>query len=129
MEEMLDLGLREMRKILKMPSNGKKGANLPVIREKIKIVALIQNRMQGSVVQRVQSHNKSEHVHVHTKTQEAPKSLDEINKEIRSIERTVRGATDARLEKGLESHNETLETEQPILVDAVMAETPDTVDE
>ena len=88
MHEMEDLGLREMRKILVMPNTGKKGHNLAVIREKIKIFALIQNRNRGSIMQRVQSHTRTENFHIHAKTQEAPKSLAEIQKEIRKIELT-----------------------------------------
>jgi len=91
MEEMMDLGLREMRKILKMPNSGKGGANLPVIREKIKIVALLQNRIKGSVIQRVAVDQRT-NVKI-SSSSEAPKSLAEINREIKKIERTVRNVT------------------------------------
>lgn len=93
MEEMMDLSLREMRKILKMPNNGAKGANMPVIREKIKIFALIQNRLQGSVLQRVAIDQRVQaNINTSTTTQEAPKSLQEINREIKQIERTSKQA-------------------------------------
>lgn len=99
MEEMLDLGLREMRKILKLPTMGKAGANMPVIREKIKVVALLQNRIQGSVIQRVALDQR---VQGEIKN-EGPKSLDMIQKEIKQIERLVRKQTSP---KSLESSAE-----------------------
>lgn len=102
MSEMQDLAMREMRKILKMANAGNKGANMPVIREKIKIFALLENRLRGTVPVRVQRDNR--HVHVHTTTENvgheaAPKSLDEINREIKRIERTVKEATKTPGEK------------------------------
>lgn len=94
MLEMHDLATREMRKILKMPNAGKKGANMPVIREKIKIFALLENRLRGSVPVRVERDSRHVHVHttpeIHQNHQEAPKSLKEIQKEINRIERTVK---------------------------------------
>lgn len=97
MMEMQDLALREMRKILKMPNAGQKGANMPVIREKIKIFALLENRLRGSVPRRL------EHQHSHTLEsgptmkdvtatvghEAGPKSLKEIDAELRRIDKTV----------------------------------------
>lgn len=105
MEEMMDLGLREMRKILLMPNSGKGGANLPVIKEKIKIVALLQNRLQGAVVQRVEKRTAVVSTHINSKTQEAPKSLQEIEREIRQIERTAKEAVKPSGSYGEESLN------------------------
>lgn len=97
MLEMQDLALREMRKILKMPNAGNKGANMAVIKEKIKIFALLENRLRGSVPRRL------EHEHRHsleagptmkdvTSTighEKAPQSLKDIEAEIKRIDKTV----------------------------------------
>lgn len=98
MKEMHDLSLREMRKILTMPNGGKKGANLPIIREKIKIWALLENRLRGAVPVRVQQDSRHLHVHagqsqINDQHQAAPKSLKEIEKEINKIGRTTANVT------------------------------------
>lgn len=94
MMEMQDLALREMRKILKMPNAGNKGANMPVIREKIKIFALLENRLRGTQPRRFEHHHTlgaAPMVDV-TKTighEKAPQSLKDIDAEIKRINDTV----------------------------------------
>jgi len=99
MMEMQDLALREMRKILKMPNAGNKGANMPVIREKIKIFALLENRLRGTVPKRLEAYHSHQHTLESGPTmkdvtsmvghQEGTKSLKDIEAEIRRIDRTV----------------------------------------
>jgi len=98
MTEMHEFAMREMRKILQIPNSGKKGANLPVIREKIKIFNKLDDRLRGTVPIRKQS----QHLHAHVAVpgpvpaaelvghEAAPKSLDAINAEINRLERQER---------------------------------------
>lgn len=108
MSEMQDLALREMRKILKMPNAGNKGANMPVIREKIKIFALLENRLRGALPTR------HRHEHSHTLApapmvdvtatvghEKAPNSLKEIEKAINDIDVKIKEpAPSGNLEAG-----------------------------
>ena len=101
MLEMQDLALREMRKILKLPNMGNKGANMPIIREKIKIAALLENRLRGVQPRRVNHHHTlaaSAPAPMKDVTQtvgheKAPQSLKDIEAEIKRIEKTVDTAT------------------------------------
>jgi len=115
MQEMHDLAMREMRKILVMPNKGAKGANLPIIKEKIKLFALLENRLRGSVPVRVQRDERHVHAHIQVNEthQEAPKSLEAIDTEIRRIERTVRTASEKKPEIILEA-NPGLKTKQQL---------------
>jgi len=88
MEEILDLSMRQMRNIMTLNHNRKSGFDIPLIKEKIKIFALIDNRVRGSVLQRVRVDQQAVHAHMHqtsgvqTRSQEAPKSIEELNNEI-----------------------------------------------
>ena len=113
LEEMHEYSLREMRKVLTMPLMKKKQVprrgrgskkdqmyyeeieevNIPLIREKMKIFALIDNRLKGAVTQSVRIEQKTQNLHHHqfapqkdhTKNLEAPKSLSQIEKEIKEL--------------------------------------------
>jgi len=106
MEEMLDLSMRNLRDVLMLdhniplPPSGdthtKTGHvrarfDLGLIREKIKIFALLDNRLKGAAIQRVEMSGEHKHAHmnINTTTQEAAQSLDEINAEIERIEKTT----------------------------------------
>lgn len=92
MEEILDLSMRQMRNIMTLNHKKKTGYDIALIKEKIKIFALIDNRVRGAVLQKVRVDQQSVHAHIHqgtgvdTRSQEAPKSIEEINKEIYRIE-------------------------------------------
>lgn len=92
MEEILDVSMRQMRNIMSLNHNKKSGYDIPLIKEKIKIFALIDNRVRGSVLQRVKVDKQAVHAHmhqtsgVHTNSQNAPKSIEELNSEILKLE-------------------------------------------
>lgn len=101
MMEMQDLAMREMRKILLLPNGGKKGHNMTVIKEKIKIFALLDNRIRGAVPKKIHRDETHTHAHAHINLshQQAPQSIGDIEKEIKRIERTVVEATKTPREK------------------------------
>ena len=90
MEEMAELSMREMRKILKLPNQGKKGANMPIIKEKIKIFEILQNRLQGAVIQNHRVHQVHQVVpgtpNSHLNTGDAERSVKDIQEEIAALE-------------------------------------------
>lgn len=96
MRSLLDMGLKRFEEILRLPIMTKKvmpnGSSVRVvdtklIGEMVKIVALVDNRVKGSVVQKVQIDQKSINMNMNY---EAPKSYDEIQKELRATQKEIR---------------------------------------
>lgn len=85
MRSLLELGHRQIEKVLRMPLINSKGQpDAKLIAEVVKIVALLDNRVKGSVTQKVQIEQKTQgqvhHVH------QSPKSITEIQNEINRID-------------------------------------------
>jgi len=99
-EEMLHLGLSRLREVLelpifqKRPVRGGKLVNEPntkLISEMVKIVALLDNRVKGAVIQRMAIQQQSYNVNVNQEMgREGPKSVGEIDKELRQVSRQIR---------------------------------------
>lgn len=101
MQEMQDLAMREMRKILLLPNAGKNGTS--IVREKIKIFALLDNRLRGAVPKHIKKESQHLHAHMKIDQQAAPKSVEDIQREINRIERTVKTAIKAPKEESINS--------------------------
>lgn len=88
MQELLDLSTREMRKVLAMPIKTKKGGvDHALIREKIKLHLALENRVKGAVVKSVAVAGRVQHEQISSGERTvAPKSLEQIEKEIRALE-------------------------------------------
>ncbi len=94
MDEMHHLSLKEMRKILTLPLGPKDTA---LMREKIKIFALLDNRIKGAVLQKLHIQQDTRNLHVHKSQREAPKSLAEIEREIKLLHnQSERALTDQK---------------------------------
>lgn len=86
MRDLLELGHIRMREILELPIKNSKGVpDTKLIAEMVKIVALVENRVRGSVVNKLQVEQKNLNINV-----EAPKNYFEINDDIKKLEREIR---------------------------------------
>lgn len=92
MRELLDLGIDEWRDILAMPHRSKSGKpDVALIAQKIKIVQMLDLRVKGAIVQKLQvrQHNSSVNVNVTTNT-ETPMIPDNISlEELELIEKRL----------------------------------------
>lgn len=92
MRSLLELGHRQMEKVMRMPLVDAKGRpDSRLIAEVVKIVALLDNRIKGAVTQKLQVETKSQ-VHNHN-TYETPKKLGDIQDEMARIEREIKQLT------------------------------------
>lgn len=92
MDEMLDLSMRRMRDVLaRDPVASGKAPNIHLIREQVKIFALLDNRIKGAVIQRL--HVKQENLNVNATIREAPKTVEEIEKEISKLQKSIKQQT------------------------------------
>ena len=84
MKELLDLAQDQMREIMLLPILDKKGVpNTKLIAEKVKIMILTENRVKGTVVQKIATQSKN--LHVHTNADGKLETVD-VEAEIASVE-------------------------------------------
>lgn len=89
MEEMLNMGITEMRKILEYPledAQGRFDAKLADV--KFKIFQGIEMRLKGSIIQRAEIKTANFHAHQQAPTP-GPKSMDELDAKIKNMEERV----------------------------------------
>jgi hypothetical protein len=88
MKSLLQLGLRRFEEILQMPLTNDKGVvNSKLVSEIVRIVMLVDNRVKGSVVQKIQLDQKSVNVNV---SYEPPKKIEDIDKELKDVENEIK---------------------------------------
>ncbi len=88
MKSLLQLGLRRFEEILQMPITNEKGVvNSKLVAEIVRIVMLVDNRVKGSVVQKVQLEQKSVNVNLNY---EPPKKIEDIDAELKAVEKEIR---------------------------------------
>lgn len=91
-EEMLHLGLTRIREVLSLPLL-KKGTREPdhrLIGEMVKIVALLDNRVKGSVIQRMAIQQQNTNINISgSDKREVPRNISEINYELKEVEREI----------------------------------------
>lgn len=88
MRELLELGHRRIREILKMPLVSESGRTDPrLIAEIVKIVTLLENRVRGAVVHRVELNQKSLNVNMDI---EPPKDYFAVEQELKMIEQQLK---------------------------------------
>lgn len=86
-QELFDRSTREIRRILQMPITKKGKVDHALIREKVKIHLALENRVKGAVVKNIAVAARHQHsVAAGGSATEAPKSLQEIEKEIKQLE-------------------------------------------
>jgi hypothetical protein len=95
MREMHDRALSQMRDVLDMDNyvkdaKGRRVPNVRLVAEKIKLFALLDNRVKGAVVQKVQIDQKSQSLHLHATAPEKTKSVGEVEDEIKKVEEQIR---------------------------------------
>jgi hypothetical protein len=96
MEEALAFGLEQLRDMLELPNTDSKGRlNLKLMELKAKIVEMVDRRVKGAVVQRVEQKNMN--LHISTTESQVHKmgmssSMDSINKRIKELEKKDRQA-------------------------------------
>jgi hypothetical protein len=89
MREIHDIGIRRMREVLQLPIKSKKGEpNTKLIGEMVKIFALIDNRVKGAVIQRLQVDQKT--VNLHATIPERALTVGEVEREILEIENKIK---------------------------------------
>lgn len=94
MEEMLHLGLKRMREILKTPAitrkMGKNEIDHKLMDKQMKAFALIDNRVKGAIIQKMQIEQKAMHVHAKVEDKATvPQSMDQIEEEIKRLTKVV----------------------------------------
>lgn len=88
MQNLLEMGLNQFENILSMEIDPK---NTRLIGEIVKIVALLDNRVRGAVVQKVELNAKAEvrSMNAHVHKIEQPKSYAEIQAELKNIQKEI----------------------------------------
>jgi len=92
MEELLDIGLSQFREIMLIPNKVGGKVDTRLVAEKVKIFAIVENRVKGAVAQKIEQKNLN--VNVNTKqqdksVQDVEKELKALNKEIKQIEQNA----------------------------------------
>jgi len=92
MRSLLNMGLERFNEILALPLENRDGTvNTKLIGEIIKIVTVVDNRVKGAVTQKIQIDGTQKNLNVNVnQTYEAPKSIDDINAELKRIEKEVK---------------------------------------
>lgn len=89
MRGLLELAQRRLEEILKLPIVNKKGvADTRLIGEIVKIAVLVDNRVKGAVVQKIQVDQTSKNLHLHS-GYEAPKDHRQIESELASVQKQI----------------------------------------
>ncbi len=84
MRSLLNIGLNRFSEILRLPLD-REAPDTKLIAELVKIVTILDNRVRGAVVQKVQIESKNVNMNV-----EAPKTHAEIIKELKNLEAEIR---------------------------------------
>lgn len=92
MRSLLDIGLERIREVLSKPLENPNGTvNTRLISEIVKIVALVDNRVKGAVVQKVTIDQTSKNLNVNfNPNYEPPKSVTDIDNELANIDNELR---------------------------------------
>lgn len=86
MRELLEIGHRRFREVLHLPLHEANGrVNVPLVAEMVKIVSLVENRVRGAVVSKLQVEQRSLNVNV-----DAPKGYFEVSDELDDIESQIK---------------------------------------
>jgi hypothetical protein len=94
MEELLDRSIREMQDILELPLRDRNGKpNVALAKLKLDVFEKLDVRLKGSVIQRVQIHQKTEMVKEELKQ---TRSVDDIEKEIKLLEKEIKKLPEAK---------------------------------
>jgi hypothetical protein len=117
MRALLDIGLVRFKEILELPLENPNGTvNTKLIGELIKLVSLVDNRVKGAVTQKIQIDGTQKNLNVNINQAvkyEPPKSHQEIQAELRQIERDI---------KSLQAPNQDLGLFEPERVEVVDGE-------
>jgi len=113
MRSLLDVGLRRIEEFLNLPIKKTtmfKGREIEVIdtglvREIVKITALLDNRVKGAVTQKLVIDQTSKNLHLHSKGYEPPKSMDEIEKQLKNIQKEINYLDDPRSQEVKEEND------------------------
>ncbi len=88
-KSLLDLGYRQMAKVLRMPLQDAKGkVDHTIIEKMLKITMMLDQRVKGAVIQKMQVHQKTENVHHHTR-EAIPSGGLPAQSELEKIEREL----------------------------------------
>lgn len=124
MRSLLEVGLERFAEILDLPLEDRKGQpNVRLIGEMVKIVALIDARVRGAVPQQLNISQQTLSMNVHARASQGgmPYTHQEIDKELRNIEKEIKqlsGAVDTPSMFGDTGANEAI----PMDIDAVVGE-------
>lgn len=89
MRSLLELAHRRLEEILNLPiKDGRGKVDTALLDKFIKIAVLVENRVRGAVTQKLQIDQTSKNFNLNT-TVEAPKSVRQIEAEIKKIEREI----------------------------------------
>lgn len=91
MRSLLNIGLERFAEILKLPlTNPNDTINTKLIGEIVKVVTILDNRVKGAVTQKIQIDGTQKNLNVNVNTYEAPKTHQDIDKELKDIEREIK---------------------------------------
>lgn len=90
MRSLLNMGLERFAEILKLPLENNGQINTKLIGEIVKVVTILDNRVKGAVTQKIQIDGTQKNLNVNVNTYEAPKTHQDIDKELRNIEREIK---------------------------------------
>ncbi|HZX13688.1 MAG TPA: hypothetical protein VFF49_04735 [Thermodesulfobacteriota bacterium] len=90
MRSLLNIGMERFQEILNLPIEGEDGRiNTGLIREIVKIVTIVDNRVKGAVTQKIQIDGTQKNLNMNI-NYEPPKTHQDIEKEIKEIEKEIR---------------------------------------
>lgn len=113
----LDVGLTRLAEILTLPIQDAEGkVDSKLIGQIVTIVSLLDNRVRGSVPQKVMLEGKTMHMNINY---EIPKTYEDVNQELKNIEREIaqlQGPVHSEVSEALFSSEEDSPNEQRITV-------------
>jgi len=90
MRGLLNLGHKRLRQILEMPlKDGKNVPNIKLISEIVKIVTMLENRVHGSVVQKIDVKQQTKSLNVNVNQSQNQTIMDKDANEIEKIQREI----------------------------------------
>jgi len=95
MRELLEMGHERIREILQLPLRQGNRVDAKLISEIVKIVTLLENRVRGAVVHRVELNQKSLNVNV---DYEPPSDYFEVEAELKMLDEQLKGMNDTTIE-------------------------------
>lgn len=117
MRSLLNIGLERFAEILTLPLENNGRVNTRLIGEIVKIVSIVDNRVKGAVTQKIQIDGTQKNLNMNV-NYEAPKTHQDIAKELRDIELEIKQLQSPQTNLNLFTEEESIDdTREPDTID------------